>query len=459
MRENWLQRLSPRTVLLLLLPLVLGYLTLRNAGPYPMVFADEWSYSSYARLLPLAEAAVPSYLYLGLFRLSSSCGDQFLQCARIGNTLFLVAAAPFLYAIARRYCGAGVSAALALLALLAPFNSYTVYFMPEAMYFFGFAVLSWAMLKGAERPRLPWAAACGLLLGLLSLVKVHALFLAPAILLFVLYTWLRADGRRGALPGLLGAAVLLAAMLLVKLGIGYLLAGRAGLSLLGSFYGGHAGNSAGLAHALATLAAAAHNLGGHALALAMLFGLPIAALLLHGLSPAQRAAARAASPLLVYTVLTLGAALAMTALYTGTIASAGPLEGVRLHLRYYDFTFPLLLISAAALLAAPQALAALPLRLALAVLAAGAVLASGWLATYFAPAFIDGPELQGLLRDRPPHLSLLLSRWSLLTWLPLLQVPLLALWVWRPRLALLGFLFVLTPLSYYFNDSLTRTRL
>jgi phosphoglycerol transferase len=454
MKQTWMQRLpSPLTLLLLSLPLLLGYLVLRNAGPYPMVFADEWAYSSYARLQPLAEAVVPSYLYLALFRLTSSCGDQFLQCARIGNALLLVAAAPFLYALARRYCSAAVAAGVALLALLAPFNSYTVYFMPEAMYFFGFAVLSWAMLAGVERPQFAWAAACGLLLGLMSLVKVHALFLLPAMLLFVLYAWLRVHGRAGVLPGLAGAALLLAAMLAAKLGLGYLLADRAGLSLLGSFYGGHANNTAGFGHLLATLMAAVHSLAGHLLSLALLFGVPLAAMLLHAFSPAQRAPARAATPLLVYTLLSLGAAIGMTVLYTGTIANAGPLEGVRLHLRYYDFAFPLLLIAGAALLAAPDAKAALPLRLPLAVLAAVAVLASRLLATHYAPSFIDGPELQGMQADNQ------FMPLPMLEWLPLLQLPLLALWVWRPRWALLAFLFVLTPVTYYSAERATSKRL
>jgi phosphoglycerol transferase len=124
-------------------------------------------------------------------------GDAFLQCTRIGNAALLVGAVPFLYLTGRRYCSAPLAAALALLAVLAPFNSYTVYFMPEATYFFGFSVLSWAVLaRHGQWPDLAVAALGGALLGALSLVKVHALFLTPALLAFIWYCGWRRSGWR-----------------------------------------------------------------------------------------------------------------------------------------------------------------------------------------------------------------------------------------------------------------------
>lgn len=421
--------------------LVLFVLIWRNQAAYPLIFMDEWSYSSFARLQPLAEAIVPSYLYLALFGLTNACGDAFLQCTRIGNAVLLVGAVPFLYLTGRRYCSAQLAAALALLAVLAPFNSYTVYFMPEATYFFGFSVLSWAVLARHEQwPDLAVAALGGALLGALSLVKVHALFLTPALLAFIWYCGWHRSGWR-VLPLLLpaSAVITLASLLAVKLGLGYLLAGKAGLSLLGSFYGGHASNSSGFAHLLPVLAAAWHSLQGHLLGLVLMYALPMAAILTLACSPSQRAAIPGAAKLNLYTVLMLGAALAMTVAYTGSIASAAPGEGERMHLRYYDFVFPLMLLSCAGLLAAPEARRSIRLLWAL-PLAAALLLAQLWLPAHFHPSFIDGPELSQPMR-----------------WVGWLQLPLLLLWVVRPRLALLGFLLVLTPVNCVVGELQTRT--
>jgi hypothetical protein len=100
----------------------------------------------------------------------------------------------------------------------------------------------------------------------------------------------------------------------------------------------------------------------------LMYALPIAAILTLACSPAQRAAIPGAASQTLYTVLMLGAALAMTVAYTGSIASAAAGEGERMH---YDFVFPLMLLSSAGLLAAPEArrgvrlLWALPLAAAL----------------------------------------------------------------------------------------------
>ena len=214
-------------------------LTFRNAGLYPMVFADEWSYSSNARLLPFSESIVPSWLYFALFRTTSACGTGFLECARLINVVLYVAAAPLLYLLARRVCTPRVAAWIAVLALLAPVSTYTAYFMPEAMYFTGFCLFAWVALAWRTVNPLVYGLASGAILGLMSIIKVHGLFLMPALLAFMLYICL-ADERRErwwlrALQ-MMTAAVL--AMVLVKMTFGYLLAGPAGLSLFGSFYGG-----------------------------------------------------------------------------------------------------------------------------------------------------------------------------------------------------------------------------
>ena len=196
--------------------------------------------------MPLGEAIVPSYLYLWLFGASSACGSGFLDCVRIGNALLFVGAGPFIYLIGRRVTRPAVAAAVALLALLLPFNLYTALFMPEATYYFGFLVLSWLARNHPSWSAARLGLASGAVLGLMSLVKVHALFLLPALCVYLACNaWMtREAGKRRAawMAGALAAAVLAAATtLLTKFAIGYLLAGAPALSLFGSFYASAAG--------------------------------------------------------------------------------------------------------------------------------------------------------------------------------------------------------------------------
>ena len=425
---------------------VFVYLLLRNSGVYPMVFADEWLYSSAARLHPLAESTLPSYLYLALFGNTSRCGPGFLECARILNALLFVGAAPFLYMIARRVCGALPAATLAVFCLLGPINSYTVYFMPEAMYFFGFCILSWAVLAWRTWPAMAYGSALGGLLGALAVVKVHALFLLPALLVFMAYvSW----GKGGVLRFLRMATLLIVVALAVKSVLGYMLAGPEGLQILGSFYGDHASQSKGSGSILRLIEPALNSLRGHLMAIALMFGMPVAAIASQLAVPAQREEAGAElRAFQVYVVLALGAVLAVTVLFTASIAKFGEAEAWRLHMRYYNFVFPLLWVAALAPLAHPQRMLSQRwwLRLLLAALAAGAMLYA-WrsLQPRYLTSFIDSPELQVVV-EYPEALQ----------WFVLAQSVLLATWAWRPRAGAVLLLCLAFPAWSWHTDKVTR---
>jgi phosphoglycerol transferase len=411
---------------------IFAWLVMRSHGLNPTVFADEWYYDKMARLQPLAEAIVPSYLYLWLFGATKACGSGFLECARGGNALLFVAAAPFVYLIARSVTGRRTAAAIALLATLAPLNLFTAYFMPETMYYFGFCVLSWVALTRRHWHWALHALACGVLLGLMSLMKVHAVFLVPALLLFLAYSrWL-------AGPGWVGSAVLAmaiggAGMFAVKFGLGYLLAGEAGLSLFGPFYAGGA-NAASAGDKLHLLKPAFVIGRAHLMLLALAFGVPLAILLQSVLRPGRRAQAGQAELVGIYTLLVLGAAAGMTILYTATLAYPGTNEGLRLHVRYYSFVFPLLWVVAAATQGRDERQpAALRWTLAL-LLTAVLAIAIVKFPTYSFNA-VDGPEAFALRLDKPLSLVILA-----------LQVAALFLWAAGRASARRVFLFAVTPL-------------
>jgi len=427
-----------RLILSAALVAVLAWLLYRNLGLHPAIFADEWYYSKMARLMPLSEAIVPSYLYLWLARGSLACGDGFLDCVRIGNALFFSGAGVFLYLVARAYLRPALAIAVVAMALLAPVNIYTAYFMPEAMYYFGFAALSWVALS----PR-PWtpvqrALAVGAVLGLMSLVKVHALFLMPAASLYLAaITWLdRHDGAGAGLGRALLCAVLAPLFALgIKFGLGYLIAGESALSLFGSFYNATAAGSAPRSR-LDLIAPALVNGRGHLMALVILLALPLA-LLLHAIvSPAAR---RASSPglkrLQLFAFLMLGSAAGMTIAYTASIVAQGPNELFRLHLRYYSFAFPLLLILAATALGRPASGARPPLGWLVALPLAAVLVFALFRLPGFSTNPVDGPEISAIK----------LGEWT--GWLVIgLDLLVLGLWAAGNRFAAPLFVFGALPL-------------
>jgi hypothetical protein len=416
----------------LCLAAIAAWLSARDHGLYPLVFADEMLYSAFARLTPLPDVAIPSYLYFAVYGATNACGTDFLSCARLLNALFLVGAGPFIYLVARMVAGRSLALAVMLLSLLAPLNAFSAYFMPEAMYFFGFHVLAWLMLTRRDWHWAARALAGGMLLGLLTMIKIHALFLLPALVLFAAFQ--AAVGARGRRHAACAALLAATAALLVKFGIGYLVAGAKGLSLFGSLYGGVASVGASQSP-LKLIAAAWLGLRGHLMTLALLFGLPMALLVQALLSrKARRAAGHDAASVQLFTVLVLGAALGMTVMFTASIALFGANESLRLHLRYYSFCFPLLLTVAAGAIGKPLAPAGTALPWAIAASMAALCVAGVLVLPNYLPIMTDGPEIATLHLAQPG--GRVLAALAAVTVL---------VWAVRPRAAALMFLFVLAP--------------
>lgn len=434
------------------------YLFMRSAGMNPVVMSDEWTYSRHSRLGPLGESILPSYLYLWIFRATNACGSGFLDCARALNVLFFVAAGPFIYLLARMVCGRPVAAFVTLLCLLAPVSSFTAYFMPEALYFFLFCVLAWAALALRETPALRYGLVTGALLGVMSLVKVHALFLLPAQIVFAAaIAWRMRAQENWIARSVTAACVIAATMFAIKFALGYLLAGSNALHLLGSFYGAHAGNSLGAADRLARLfGPAMTSLKGHLMALVLLFGLPIATVLTHAFSAASRREGESSlHALLLYALLMLGAALLMTIAFTATIAAPGTPEGIRLHLRYYDFVFPLLLIGAASQIGRQQRAGASWLAAALALgVGAAAVYAALFLVPAYQLSLTDGPEIAALVQAT--DITVLGKTFKMFPLLVSFQLALLGWSVVNRSQAARALVFLVLPLSVISSDLTVR---
>lgn len=450
--HNGFPRPDRRILLAAAMAVMLVFLLARGTGIYPVVFADEWSYSSFSRLLPLSQAGVPSYLYLFLYRATNYCGDGFLDCARVLNCVFMVLAIPFVYRVTRLVCGPRLSFLVALLAVAGPINTYAIYFMPEAMYFMGFWVLTWVVLTRSEWSPLS-GLAIGVITGLLSLVKIHALFLVPALIGYVgLLTLLQGDAGawRRALWTVLAMCLGLVA---TKFMLGYLLAGRSGLSIFGQIYGAQAGSAKGEAasRALALAPKALFSLAGHLMALAVLFAIPLARLA-SGLQVRRRSegSVDASVRIRLYAVLVLATLVAVVALFTAVTDGTGPLETAgRLHMRYYNFAFPILLIVGAAEIGRRDR-PGLGAWIAAAVVVAVAGYAAIELLPAYTPSMVDSPELRGV--------STVAAMFIAVAGLAIASV---VAWAVRPKWGAVLFLAVLAPVvalvgSWQVSDEVRR---
>jgi phosphoglycerol transferase len=428
------------------LAVVFAYLYLRSSSLYPIVFADEWIYSNFSRLSPLQEAIVPSYLYLWIYGSTNVCGDSFLSCARILNIIFYLSSAPFIFMIARTVCQKKIAVVVTLLSILLPTSTYTAYFMPESLYFFSFSVFAWIAITRKDIAPFGYGVLTGTIIGVMALVKVHALFLLPALSVFIVF--LNYSGQRRTYSILIGIAAAItatSAAFITKLALGYVFVGPTGLHLLGDFYGAHANNSnTSLASLVRLLPTAAVSLEGHMMALILLFSLPFTIAITSALPRfSDRTKSNNLHVITVFAILMLGAVLAMTVLYTASIASAGPIEGLRLHLRYYDFIFPLLSI-----IGATQIHSVMFVRsrisdglIALGVVA-GLMYSAQYLLIYFYPSLIDGPAITALIYNTK-SLAFLMA--TPLSYLVGLQLLIICIWVFNRRLAGQLFLFMFLP--------------
>lgn len=326
----------------------LVFVVMRNYGLYPMVFSDELSYSKFARIAPFSEASLPNYLYYLVYQFTDVCGRSYLECSRVVNLAFYILALPFVYLIGRMTCGIKLSAYISLLSFVGASNSYTAYFMPESMYYFFFWVVSWLALRiNSENGIMSWAT-LGISVGIASLAKPHALFLLPAMAAYAYYV-ISGFGIKSLNRSAKAITTLVISTILIKLILGFILAGRSGVTLFGNFYAPYAESavSSGLSHYTFMAYHTLFSFLGHAIAISLIYGVPLVILFnsfvaiftkrINDESQVQK--------LTVYTMFVVFTLVIISALYTASISDKTP--GNHLHVRYYFFALPLLFLVAA----------------------------------------------------------------------------------------------------------------
>ncbi|PLC55484.1 hypothetical protein CR155_00015 [Pollutimonas nitritireducens] len=395
-------------------------LVLRNTGLHPTVFADEYFYSKFSRLLPLSDSAIPNYLYLELYRFTNYCGGGFLECAKILNALFFVAAAPFIYLTAKTVTNNITALVVAFLAVTSPLNSYTAYFMPESLYFLGFWIFTWCLLRtNIANKGVSWNWACiGTVYGFTALIKPHSLFFAPAILVYILYLGYK-DKECSIADSAKTILIFSAAAATVKILIGYALAGASGITLFGSFYGSVAQSTTLDADRYFELTwLTVKSLWGHLLALTILYGIPLTvATTLFVRQFSSKTSSNSLDRLSILSILLIFNLILVVALFTAWVANSSSYESpYRLHMRYYNFALPLLYIIAAGAISINHTCKQSYLR----YLAGGIIFVLSGYALYtgmtpYAPTAVDSPELRGIHANTT--VFLIYGGVSLLAWL------------------------------------------
>src|SRR5580658_806340 len=120
---------------------VAGFLFLRALYvQYPVVFADEELYALHAKYLydPRFAVLMPNVFYFLVYHPASWFGASHLTIAKLFNAAFFGLALFPLYAIAAKFLSKTGAYVFSVFVLFSPVTSYSVYVMPEAMFFLVF---------------------------------------------------------------------------------------------------------------------------------------------------------------------------------------------------------------------------------------------------------------------------------------------------------------------------------
>jgi phosphoglycerol transferase len=431
--------LSPATAVILAATCLLLFLIARNCGLFPSVLADEWTYSEYSRLAPRSQAPIPSYLFFFLFGTTRFFGEGFLECARIYNACAFALSLVFIYAVCRMCASHRLSLFIAILSVIGPINTYSAYFMPESTYFCAFWILTWFLLRNIEKS--PWVlgGGAGTILGLMAMIKFHAVFLLPGFAIFMLLVWMT---KAVNLPFKSAFCTLLftgLAFIAVRFGGGYLLAGKAGLQLAGQGYSSIASPASDPTHLSHVLGLGWQPLIGHLLALSFLLPVPLAAIVcLNWRRPFSFPQPGDVPVLLkLLGVSFLPPLLLITTASTALFANGSPYDtAARLHLRYYNFIFPLFFIIAVCELKPPIEKHTARRRLIATLILAGAGLIAVTIGLkQYEPNIVDSPELS--LSSNAP--LMLLSGF--------LGVVSVLIWSYKRRLGAMLYLYLFLPFT------------
>ena len=384
----------------------------------PAILGDEWVYLVTSRHVAFWDQEPPFNLgnYLFNFVYSSTLFfENYYLAAKIINTIFFIGFIVVLFMLALKFLNFWWSAGFAIVAYISPISMYTSMYLPEAIYFFFLAWTLYFLVNALETDsRYAWVLA-GSALGLAALSKPHALISAMAIGIFVVIFSLA--GARPIKNLLLRAAYLGVSFLVVRLGIGFLLAGPQALGLfssygaasgLGTFVsgvpsaGGVEGSLVGAGQVAGAIGLFPTQIVTHTYALVAYLGAALAVIVISIISGVVKNSRSIEQNFSLLVFIWLTVMVISIVLFTGWITGTGDDHTLRVLLRYYDFLFPAVVLAGLVSLSIMSK--------------SGAPALSRWIVSgvmlllltpassgYFATLIIqiaDAPNLAGLVVDR-----------------------------------------------------------
>ena len=221
--------------------------------------------------------------------------------------------------------------------------------MPESMYYFAFWLLTWfALTHNHLKPAL-YGSGLGVMLAILSLIKMYAIFLIPALILFLIFLAFTHEKKSRNKRILVSVFCMLSVLMILRLLTGYLIAGKTGLSLTGAKYEAYIPHALNLTHLKDILQIIHLPLLNHTSALILMFGIPIFILLARVCKRNQTTPADQDFTLFCFYTFSCLIFLVMGTIFlTAQMQGWNPYEFPdRIHMRFYNYIFPLFYMIAA----------------------------------------------------------------------------------------------------------------
>jgi len=340
------------TATILIFIVGLGGLIRNLAVNHPLIFGDEGifliraKYIGQPQMLAGNELAawVPNSLYLWLNHFIFYLGANYAIGARLINVLFLVLSLMVLYAIASLFVSSGKAVLAALAVGVGPMSIYSAFVMPETMFLCAYVCLGFVLVRHIHDRPIYAGFLSGTVLGAASLIKPHGLMLIPVVLFALLILKLSVPAWcHWATCGAAAGAVLGSALASIGL-LNFLILGKFGFSLGPTYTTLVSKSSAGW-----SMAPIFYVMGGHIALVLSLYAFPVlvvAMAFLRGSIATSTVAERIElKMLLIFTVATGCLLLITTSKFTVSVVGSSPYEQInRVHVRYYFFVLPLLLV-------------------------------------------------------------------------------------------------------------------
>lgn len=222
---------------MVVLPLTGAFVFWRSLPTLPTVMKDEYVYMSQS----LREAEVANqfgnFLHSLLYSSALIAEGDFYTNVKLLNAVFFISFALFVTMTAREFINKKLALLLGVATTLGATGLYLSVFTPEVM-FYAFAsasiyFLTLGLSLGA-RGQILFTAYAVIFLALAGLTKPHALILAIGFIgfLILLLVLRRTDSKLG----LILISEVIVGYVVLKLGLGFLIAGAEGLTILGANY-------------------------------------------------------------------------------------------------------------------------------------------------------------------------------------------------------------------------------